>query len=190
MKRIWPVLALALLGLAWVLAQSSSQGRYQIGTPLSEAEVQQWNIRPSILANGVGLPPGQGTVEEGEKVYVAQCLGCHGANGQGGVFNRLVGEPFPVTKDVAPEDFVIGNYWQYATTLFDYIRRAMPFQAPGTLKDDEVYALVAYLLYQNSIIDGNEPMNAKTLMEVEMPARALLELDPTTQKRFPWIKLP
>ncbi|RDI94572.1 cytochrome c [Meiothermus sp. QL-1] len=189
MKRL-PLLLLALGLLAWVLAQPVGQGRYRIGTPLTPQEVERWNIRPSILPDGRGLPPGEGTVDEGEKVYNAQCLGCHGANGQGGVFNRLVGEPFPVTKDVDPVDFVIGNYWQYPTTLFDYIRRAMPFQAPGTLTDDEVYALVAYLLYQNGIIDGSEPMNAQTLPKVQMPARALLELDPTTQKRFPWIKLP
>ncbi len=187
MRRKWFYLALSALALsALVLAQ----GRYQIGTPLSEQEVQEWNIRPSILANGVGLPPGEGTVDEGAKVYAVHCAGCHGATGEGGAFTRLVSEPFPITKEIDSVDFAIGNYWQYATTLFDYTRRAMPFATPGILSDSEVYAVVAYILYQNGVIDGSEPMNAQTLPKVQMPARALLELDPTTQKRFPWIKLP
>lgn len=186
MRRGWAVLTLGLALSAWVLAQ----GRYQIGEPLSQEELEQWNLRPSILATGVGLPPGEGTVDEGARVYAAQCAACHGGSGQGGAFNRLVAEPFPITQETNPRDFAIGNYWQYPTTLFDYIRRAMPFTAPGTLKDPEVYALVAYILYQNGIIDGSQPMDARTLPKVVMPARALLELDPATQKKFPWMKLP
>lgn len=179
------------MGLAVALsALVLAQGRYQIGQPLSEEEVRQWNVRPSVLATGAGLPPGEGTVDQGAQVYAAQCAACHGGSGEGGAFNRLVAEPFPVTKETNPRDFAIGNYWPYPTTLFDYIRRAMPFATPGTLSDDEVYAVVAYLLYQNGIIDGSQPMNAATLPKVEMPARALLQLDPTTQKKFPWITLP
>jgi cytochrome c len=184
--RSWVAIGIVAILSAWVIAQ----GRYGIGQPLNEEEVRQWNIRPSILATGVGLPPGQGSVDDGAKTYEMQCAGCHGGSGEGGAFNRLVAEPFAISKETSNRDFAIGNYWQYPTTLFDYIRRAMPFATPGTLKDDEVYALVAYILYQNGIIDGTEPMNGETLPKVQMPARELLQLDPLTAKKFPWLKLP
>jgi len=102
----------------------------------------------------------------------------------------LVAEPFPITPATEPVEFAIGNYWQYATTLYDYIRRAMPFGAPGTLTNEEVYHLVAFLLYMNGIIEAHEPINQKTLPQVRMPARELLDLDPETKRRFPWLTLP
>jgi hypothetical protein len=105
-------------------------------------------------------------------------------------FNRLVSEPFPITPDTEPVEYAIGNYWQYPTTLFDYIRRAMPFGQAGTLTDEEVYHLVAFLLYMNGIIDASTPVNQATLPKIRMPARELLHLDPETQRRFPWLTLP
>ena len=179
--------ALAVIAFVWAASPAT---RYGLGQPLTQDQVDFWNIHPSILADGRGLPPGKGTVDEGAQVYQAQCAACHGASGEGGAFNRLVAEPFPVGRETSPRDFAVGNYWQYSTTLFDYIRRAMPFSAPGSLKDDEVYAVVAWILYQNGIIDGNEPMNAQTLPKVKRPSRDNLVLDPVTQKKYPWMKLP
>ena len=102
----------------------------------------------------------------------------------------LPDEPFPITPDTEPVEYAIGNYWPYATTLFDYIRRAMPFGQGGTLTDEEVYHLVAFLLYMNGIIDAGTPVNQKTLPQIRMPARELLELDPEAKRRFPWLTLP
>lgn len=180
-RRILAVLLLLSAALA---------ARYGLGTPLSEEQVRAYDIRPAVLPDGRGLPPGQGTVEEGGRIYAARCASCHGQNGEGYPFNRLVSEPFPITLDTDPVNFAIGNYWQYPTTLFDYIRRAMPYGAAGTLTPEEVYAVVAWLLYQNGIIDGSQPMNAETLPKVRMPARELLKLDPETKRRFPWLTLP
>ncbi len=177
------LVALLLLGAALA-------ARYGLGTPLTEEEVAAYDIYPVVLPDGRGLPPGQGTVEEGGRVYAEKCASCHGASGEGYPFNRLVAEPFPITKETDSVNFAIGNYWTYPTTLFDYIRRAMPYGAPGTLTPDEIYAVVAWLLYQNGIIDGSEPMNAKTLPKVQMPARALLKVDPESKRRFPWLELP
>ncbi|MDM7323598.1 MAG: cytochrome c [Thermus sp.] len=180
-KRI--LVLLALLGLA-------VGARYNLGTPITEELAAQYDIRPVVLPDGRGLPPGEGRVEEGERIYAEKCASCHGARGEGYPFNRLVAEPFPITLDTDPAEFAIGNYWQYATTLYDYIRRAMPFGAPGTLTNEEVYHLVAFLLYMNGIIEADEPINQKTLPQVQMPARELLQLDPETKRRFPWLTLP
>jgi cytochrome c len=129
-------------------------------------------------------------VAEGERICAEKCASCHGKSGEGYPFNRLVSEPFPITPDTEPVEYAIGNYWQYPTTLFDYIRRAMPFGQAGTLTDEEVYHLVAFLLYMNGIIDASTPVNQATLPKIRMPARELLHLDPETQRRFPWLTLP
>lgn len=180
-KRV--LVLLALLGLA-------VGARYNLGTATSEEVAAQYDLRPVVLPDGRGLPPGEGKVDEGERIYAAKCASCHGARGEGYPFNRLVAEPFPITPATEPVEFAIGNYWQYATTLYDYIRRAMPFGAEGTLTNEEVYHLVAFLLYMNGIIDANQPINQKTLPQVRMPARELLQLDPETKRRFPWLTLP
>ena len=177
------LLLVALLGLAL-------GARYNLGTPITEELLAQYDLRPVVLPDGRGLPPGEGKVEEGERIYAEKCASCHGARGEGYPFNRLVAEPFPVTPDTEPVEYAIGNYWQYATTLYDYIRRAMPFGAPGTLTDEEVYHLVAFLLYMNGITDADTPINQKTLPQIRMPARELLQLDPETKRRFPWLTLP
>jgi cytochrome c len=183
MLRPFLLLGLLALGLA-------AASRYQLGTPLTPEQVEQYDLYPVVLPDGRGLPPGQGGVEEGGRVYAEKCAACHGKNGEGYPFNRLVAEPFPIAPETEPVEYAIGNYWQYPTTLFDYIRRAMPYGNAGSLSADELYAVVAWLLYQNGIIDGSQPMNAQTLPKVEMPARALLQLDPQTHKRFPWLELP
>jgi cytochrome c len=142
-------------------------GLYGLGRPASDAEIRAWDI--DVAPTGEGLPPGQGTVKRGAQVYAAKCAGCHGPTGREGPKNRLVGgrdtlaSPNPVKT--------VGSYWPYATTLYDYIRRAMPFDAPQSLSPDDVYSVVAWLLHQNGIIDEVTVMDTRTLPQVQMPNR-------------------
>jgi len=117
----------------------------------------------------MGLPPGSGTAAKGAMIYAERCAACHGDNGKGGSSAALVGGG-PI-NDISAALKTVASYWPYATTLFDYIRRAMPWQAPKLLTDDEVYALPAYLLTQNKIIGANDAINAQTLPKVRMPNR-------------------
>ena len=137
-------------------------------------EIAAWDI--DIKPDGQGLPVGSGTVGEGEALYVAQCAVCHGRTGVEGPNDRLVvhsaEESFPDARDVnAWRHRTIGNYWPYATTLFDYIRRSMPMNIPGSLDANEVYALTAYLLHLNHIVAADAELDAATLAQIEMPAR-------------------
>jgi mono/diheme cytochrome c family protein len=136
-----------------------------LGAPITEADVRAWDI--SILPDGSGLPPGSGTPEQGARVYAAKCAACHGEGGKGGVNAALVGGA-PLTNGIETTK-TIANFWPYATTLFDFTRRAMPWLQPRTLTDDEVYALTAYILSLNKIIGPNDVMNAQTLPKVRMP---------------------
>jgi S-disulfanyl-L-cysteine oxidoreductase SoxD len=148
--------------------------RFGYGRAATAAEIAALDI--TIKPDGTGLPPGQGTVAAGAPVYAAQCAACHGADGEGvpGVGNRLVGlEPI----DSTGWNRTIGNYWPDATTVFDYIRRTMPFDRPGSLSDEQIYALTAYLLHLNEIIPADAVMNAETLPQVVMPARDRFVLD-------------
>ena len=143
-----------------------------IGRPATPAEIAAIDI--DIGPDGAGLPPGGGTAAQGATIYAARCAGCHGKSGREGpndvLVGRLTGEGFPFSRD--PKlPHTIGNYWPYATTVFDYIRRAMPPDAPGSLKNDEVYALVAHLLALNELIAADAVMDATTLPKVKMPAR-------------------
>jgi len=179
-----------LLFLGVGLLSLAGAARYGLGTPIGEELVAAYDLRPVVLPDGRGLPPGEGRVEEGGRIYAEKCASCHGQSGEGYPFNRLVSEPFPITPDTDPAEYAIGNHWFYATTLYDYIRRAMPFGQEGTLTNEEVYHLVAWLLYMNGIIDADTPVNQATLPQIRMPARELLELDPETKRRFPWLTLP
>lgn len=136
-----------------------------LGEPISEADLAPWDI--SIETNGDGLPPGSGTVAEGQAVYEAQCLACHGTQGEDGLNDRLVGG-HGTLADANPAR-TIGSFWPYASTVFDYIRRAMPFNTPQTLTDDEVYAVTAYILHLNGIVDAGTNLNARRLSRIEMP---------------------
>src|SRR5437870_8499424 len=137
-----------------------------LGKPLNPAEIAAWDI--NVLPDGTGLPPGSGTPADGARIYAAKCAVCHGQEGKGGVNARLVGgEPI---KNMESEK-TIANFWPYATTLFDYIRRAMPWRQPRSLTNEEVYALTAYILSLNRIIGENDGMNAQTLPKVRMPNR-------------------
>lgn len=137
-----------------------------LGKPLTPADIAAWDI--NILPNGVGLPPGSGKPIDGARIYAAKCAMCHGENGKGGANARLVGND-PI-KNMESEK-TIANFWPFATTLFDYIRRAMPWRQPRSLTNDEVYSLTAYILSLNKLIGENETMNAQTLPKVPMPNR-------------------
>jgi S-disulfanyl-L-cysteine oxidoreductase SoxD len=145
---------------------------FGIGRAATPAEVAAWDI--DVGPDGAGLPTGKGTAAEGASVFAARCASCHGKTGKEGpndvLVGRLPGDAFPFAQD-ARTPKTIGSYWPYATTVFDYIRRAMPPDAPGTLKDDEVYALVAYLLVQNDLVPADTVIDAASLPKVKMPAR-------------------
>jgi mono/diheme cytochrome c family protein len=150
-----------------------------IGRPATPAEIAALDI--DVRPDGAGLPPGHGTSAEGEKTYAARCAACHGKTGKEGPSDVLVGrEPrdaMAFARDPQARR-TIGNYWPYATTLFDYIRRAMPPNAPGSLTADEIYGVVAYLLMLNEIIPRDAVMDATSLPKVMMPARDRFVPDP------------
>ena len=138
-----------------------------LGKPISPADVAAWDI--SILPDGTGLPAGSGTSEQGQKVFALKCAACHGEGAKGGTSAGLIGGP-PLTNGIDTAK-TVANFWPHSSTLFDFIRRAMPWQAPRTLSNDEVYALTAYVLALNKIIGENDTMNAQTLPKVRMPNR-------------------
>jgi S-disulfanyl-L-cysteine oxidoreductase SoxD len=137
-----------------------------LGKPISPADIAAWDI--NVLPDGSGLPPGSGTPAAGARIYAAKCSACHGPDGKGGVNGRLVGGDPIKTIDA---EKTIANFWPFATTLFDYIRRAMPWPKPRSLTNEEVYALTAYILSLNKLIGENDTMNAQTLPKVRMPNR-------------------
>ncbi|MFQ5705405.1 MAG: c-type cytochrome [Gemmatimonadales bacterium] len=151
--------------------EAQTPAKFGIGRVAGAAEIAALDI--DIMPDGTGLPAGSGTVADGRAVYAAKCAACHGATGTEGPFSALVGreprEGFPFAKRFGYV-MTVGNYWPYATTLFDYTRRAMPFDRPGSLTDNEVYGLVAFLLYRNEIVTEDAVMNAETLPQVVMPA--------------------
>jgi cytochrome c len=153
---------------------------FGIGRGATAADIQAWDI--DVMPDGTGLPPGSGTVALGATIYGAKCASCHGATGTEGPNDRLIGkvsiEGFPFGRDPALlGQRTIGNYWPYTTTIFDYIQRAMPQNAPGSLTAEEVYSLTAFLLHENEIIPEDAVMNAETLPQVVMPARERFVLD-------------
>ena len=160
------VLLIALAaGAGAALAESPDLGR-----PISEADIKAWDI--SVLPDGTNLPAGSGTSAQGAKIYAEKCVACHAEGGKGGGApgaGPLVGGA-PLTNGIETAK-TIANYYAYATTVFDYIRRAMPYNAPRSLADNEVYALTAYILALNKLIGENDVMDAKTLPQVKMPNR-------------------
>jgi cytochrome c len=140
---------------------------YHLGRTPTAAEIDTWNI--DVRADGQGLPPGRGSVAQGRAIFAETCAACHGDKGQGGPADRLVGgfgtlaQPNPVRT--------VGSYWPYATTLFDFIRRAMPFNAPESLNADQVYAVSAYVLSLNGIVPDDTVLDATSLPKIAMPNR-------------------
>ena len=169
----WPRHPIAVAFLTFVLSTfplvllaGPPQGP-ELGQPAPVEDIEKWDI--GIMPDGEGLPPGRGTVPEGKVVYETHCASCHGPAGAGGSADQLAGATMGLTSEY-PEK-TIGSYWPYATTLFDMTRRSMPMDKPGLLTDDEVYAVTAYLLYLNNIIDETAVMDATTLPRVKMPNR-------------------
>ena len=179
------VLLLVVVGAAIVdlwprFRPSQVPDLFGFGSPATQEEIRQADT--DVTPDGRGLPHDSGTVAQGESVYRLRCSGCHGATGTEGPFDRLVGrEPGDSFNFGRDPNFLakrtIGNYWPYATTLYDYINRAMPFDAPGSLSSKEVYSVVAYLLYRNQIIPGNAVVSDRTLPLVRMPARGRFVVD-------------
>ena len=158
-------IAACLLPLA-IAAGAALAESPRLGKPISQADLAEWDI--NILPDGSNLPPGGGKAADGAKVYAEKCTLCHGDHGQGARAARLIGGPAKASLDGGK---TIANYWPYATTLFDFIRRAMPLNQPRSLTDQEVYGLVAYLLAENKLIGENDEINASTLPKVRMPNR-------------------
>ena len=165
--------ALALAACSRGAGGKQAESRYTgIGRAATDADIKPWDI--DFNPSGANLPAGSGTYQQGALVYAKQCAGCHGPKGEGMPPNpRLVGaEPrdFSFATDMKATK-TIGNYWPYATTLYDYINRAMPFATPGLLPPNDVYSVVTFLLVENGIIDSTRVLDAKSLPQVQMPAR-------------------
>ena len=167
----WTALMLMLLAASSLLAQSPKFG---VGRPATPEEIAA--LGAAIAPDGTGLPEGSGTAAAGRDVFAAQCSRCHGPNGEGGVGAVLVGgqgtlrTPKPLKT--------VGSFWPYATSVWDYVNRAMPFDKPGLLKPAEVYSVVAFLLRLNGIVGEDEVMDAKSLPKVKMPNRDGFVPDP------------
>lgn len=146
-------------------------GAFGFGEPATPEAIASWDI--DVGPDGSGLPPGSGTPAQGAEVYDSYCVACHGATGLEGPNMALVaepGSPFP-SGAVTGVTSTVGNYWPYATTVFDYTRRAMPFDRPGLLTDDQVYAVTAWILWRNGLIPEDEVIDASTLPAVVMPGK-------------------
>ena len=168
MRRSLRLFAAAVL--ACLLAAAAPAERYGLGRTPTPEQVAGWNI--DILPDGTGLPPGQGSVAEGEHVFQERCASCHGDHGEAGdglPVARLAGGQGTLTTNHPVQ--TVGSYWPYATTLFDYIRRAMPLNAPQTLSDDEVYAVSAYVLHLNGILSADATLDRHSLPAIHMPNR-------------------
>ena len=152
-----------------------------IGRTATPEEIRAWDI--DVNGTGVGLPPGSGSWARGAEVFARQCASCHGPKGEGMATNpRLIGaEPRDFSFALDPKlPKTIGNYWPYATTIYDYVSRAMPFNAPGTLTPDETYSIVAFLLVENDIIARGTVVDARSLPRIRMPARDRFVVDNRT----------
>lgn len=179
------ILAAAILAATCQAALSEPVGRFGIGKPASPAEIAAWDI--DIRADGVGLPPGRGSVHDGKALYADHCAACHGERGQGapaGSLGARQAAPFePLvggagTLGTARPVKTVGSFWPYATTLFDFVNRAMPFNAPQSLSPDQVYAVSAYVLYLNGLVAEDAVLDAASLPKVRMPNRNGFTTDP------------
>jgi cytochrome c len=175
--------ALWLLLLVSTFALAQESARYGFGAPATQQELSAF---VSPLPDGRGLPAGSGSVQAGSEIYTAQCAACHGAKLEGGQGDRLAGGRGTLVNNDPAKGPVktVESYWPYATTLFDYIKRAMPFTAPGSLSNDQVYALCAYILAQAKIVPESSTLDARSLAAVRMPNRDGFVADPRPEK-FP-----
>jgi cytochrome c len=162
-------------------APARAQSQYGIGRAATDAEIAGWNI--DIGRDGSNLPPGSGNVSHGREVFEQQCAACHGANGEGGVGDRLVGGQGTLATNKPVK--TVGSYWPYAPTLFDYIRRAMPQNAPQSLSNEDVYAVSAYILNLNGLVAADARLDAKSLAAIRMPNREMFVGDPRPDVKNP-----
>lgn len=165
----------ALIAVAVVTGAVAQDRSYKIGRAATPEEIRRRDI--SVAPDGSGLPVGHGTVAQGQRVYQALCANCHGAHGEGMLeYPALAGGQGTLrSKDPV---LTVGSYWPFATTVWDYIHRAMPYQRPGTLTTDETYALTAFILYLNGIVDEKATLDERTLPGVKMPNRNGFVADP------------
>ena len=154
-----------LLTAGGMVAQA--QTKYNFGQSATQAQIDAWNL--DVFPDGRNLPSGQGSVLDGKQIYEARCASCHGNEGQGDYADRLAGGIGSLASSKAAR--TVGSYWPYATTLFDYIRRAMPLDAPQSLSDSEVYAVSGYVLYLNGLVPEDATVSAETLTSLKMPNR-------------------
>jgi len=174
-RRLWWSGGIIVLLVAADVWQAAAQlPTYGVGRPPTAEEVKAWDL--TIPSDGQGLPPGSGTAVLGKAIYTERCASCHGEQGEDPKYSRLVGGQGTLATDKPVR--TIGSFWQYATTLWSYIRRAQPFDEPGSLTPDQVYAVTAYLLYLNRIIGEQDVMDAQTLPLVKMPNRNGFVPDP------------
>jgi mono/diheme cytochrome c family protein len=176
-SSLWLMLAItfSLMTSVAMADEHAKNTSYGIGRAASALELKKVDI--SVFPNGVGLPEGRGTPAEGKVIYQQQCAACHGDNGEGRPeFPAVIGgrgtlaTPMPL--------LTVGSYWPYATSVFDYIRRAMPYATPGSLTNDQVYAVTAWLLYKNDIVAESIELNKHSLSAVKMPNREGFVRDP------------
>lgn len=165
--RALPVLALLLLAACASPTALRSSPAPKLGTPVTEAQAARFDL--DVFPDGRQLPPGRGSVKQGAVLFTQHCAACHGPRGRGASAEELVGGSEPLAS--AYPDKTIGLYWPHGTTLFDFIRRSKPMTAPGSLSADEVYALVAWLLASDGVIDSEAELDAAALAAVRMPNR-------------------
>lgn len=172
------MLAIVVLSIA---TSAQAESRYGIGRPATSAEIAGWNI--DIDRYGNNLPPGSGGVSHGHEIFDQQCAACHGAKGEGGIGDQLAGGQGTLASKKPIR--TVGSYWPHAPTLFDYIRRAMPQNAPESLSNDDVYAVSAYILNLNGLLPAEATLDAKALSAIKMPNRDTFVGDPRPDVRNP-----
>jgi len=187
-EQLFGAVAAALL--CAVSATASEQApRYGFGATPSQEELDRFF---AVMPSGRGLPPGSGSVEQGKALYEQQCASCHGANLQSGIGDRLIGGRGTLVNNDPTKAPVktIESYWPYATTIFDYIKRTMPFNAPDSLSNDQVYSVTAYILSEAKIVPPDTMLDAVSLAAVKMPNRDGFIPDPRPEKFPPVAKSP
>ncbi len=176
MCKYGPATAAAITAGLFLTASLVAQSpKYHVGRTPTPDEIKAWDI--SITPDGAGLPEGKGSAAEGRELYTRRCQKCHGAKGEGGDYEQpIVGgkDSLKLPKPIK----TVGSYWPYATTVWDYTHRAMPFDQPETMTNDQVYSAVAYVLFLNGIVGEKDVLDAKTLPQIKMPNRDGFTRDP------------
>ncbi|HTY67031.1 MAG TPA: c-type cytochrome [Alphaproteobacteria bacterium] len=181
----WPeALILGAILAAGFISAAAPAPAYQFGRSPTPDEIKAWDI--DVLPDGTGLPDGSGTVAHGKQVYQENCEVCHGTNGVGGIKDRLAGGQGTLATDHPIK--TVGSYWPYATTLFDYIRRAMPYPSPGSLSADDTYSVAAYILNLNGIVPADATLDKTSVPKIQMPNRDGFIPEPEFAKLIPKAK--